>query len=281
MATDQAAEGFSYEPFTRHTFYIEINRALVQQVLAHLPLLTRERPLRIVDLACGTGMISELAVQELRHLERPAEIIAIDSSAEGLARAAQRMAGTPITFIQSDLTAFNHTIEHADLIFFCNAIHLIPQKAALLARIFRLLSPGGLLACNTTFFDGAYAAGTEGYYRLCIRRAMEFLRREHPGIRPSRQERATAMEWFTADGYKHLLEGSGFQVLASTLQQGNMPLQAWQDIGSYAEFIEGALPGIPLALGALALRVAAERVFHEMELLAIPRNWLQMIARAG
>jgi ubiquinone/menaquinone biosynthesis C-methylase UbiE len=281
MATERAAEDFSYEPFTRHTFYIEINRALVRHALAHLPPSTQERPLRIVDLACGTGMISELAIQELRHLKRSTEIIAIDSSAKGLACAAQRLAGASVTFIQSDLAEFNHAIEQADLIFFCNAIHLIPQKAALLARIFSLLSPGGLLACNTTFFDGAYAAGTEGYYRLSIRRAMEFLRREHPGVRPSRQERATAMEWLSADGYTHLLEGAGFQLLAGTLQNAAMPLQAWQDIGSYAEFIEGALPGIPLALGALALRVAAERVFHEMNLSSIPRTWLQLIARAN
>jgi len=280
MTSDQDSELFSYEPFTRHPFYIEINRTLVQQALNYLPAASQGQPIHIVDLACGTGMISELAVQEVARLKRPAQIIALDSSADALQRAAERLAGAPVTFLQSDLTNLTETIKHADLIFFCNAIHLIPEKPALLTRLFRLLSPGGVLACNTTFFDGAYVPGTERCYRLTIRGALEFLRRNYPGMRPSRQEGGATMEWLTADGYIQILEAAGFHLLATTLQQAEMPPEAWQDIASYSEFIKGALPGIPLKPGALALRAGAERVFQELNVSFVPRSWLQLIARA-
>jgi ubiquinone/menaquinone biosynthesis C-methylase UbiE len=278
MATTEMIDTFSYEPFTQHAFYREVNQRLVRQALAHLPVPATDQPLRIVDLACGTGAISELVLQELACLGRSAHLISIDSSAEALERAALRLAGAAVTFVLSNLSDLTAVIDHADLIFFCNAIHLIPQKEALLTRLAQALRPGGLLACNTTFFDGAYVQGTEGYYRLSIRRALEYLRREYPGVRPSRQERATAMDWLTADTYRHLLVAAGFQPRAVEVQQGNLPVQAWRDIGSYSGFIEGALPGVPLLPGARALRAAADQVFSEMNLAFVPRSWLQIVA---
>jgi ubiquinone/menaquinone biosynthesis C-methylase UbiE len=255
-----------------------VNQGLVRQALAHLPAQATDQPLCIVDLACGTGAISELVLQELACLGRSAHLIGIDSSAEALERAALRLAGTAVTFVQSNLSDLTPIIDHADLIFFCNAIHLIPQKETLLTRLAQALRPGGLLACNTTFFDGAYVPGTESYYRLCVRRALEYLRREHPNVRPSRQERAQAMDWLTADAYRHLLVAAGFQPRVFGVHQGHLPVQAWRDIGSYSGFIEGALPGIPLPLGAQALRAAADQVFSEMNLSFIPRSWLQIVA---
>ncbi len=281
MTIAESDDTFSYEPFTQHAFYTAINQALVQQALDQLASFPRQGSLRVVDLACGTGAITQLIVQELRQVDRQAQIIAVDQSRKALQRAAERLTDAPVAFLQGDLTELDRLIEHADLVFFCNAIHLVAEKGQLLRQIARLLSPGGILACNTTFFEGAYVEGTERCYRLSIRRALEFLRREYPGVRPTRQEHATAMQWLTRDDYQHLFEANGFQQLYCSLQQGDLSLQAWQDIGSYAGFIEGALPGIPLPLGALALRVAAERVFQEMELSAIPRNWLQIIAVAG
>ncbi|HLW00571.1 MAG TPA: class I SAM-dependent methyltransferase [Ktedonobacterales bacterium] len=277
MTAVDPGEPFSYEPFTSHAFYTAINQALVQQALERLPA-AADHPLRIIDLACGTGAITRLVAEALHKKGCPAQMIAVDRSASALQQAAERLETFPIAFLQGDLTELNQLDSQADVIFFCNAIHLIAEKESLLKSIAQLLAPGGVLACNTTFFDGAYAEGTERCYRLSIRRALEFLRREHPGMRPARQEHATAMQWLTPLEYQGLLENTGFQHVRCSLQQGELPLQAWQDIGSYAGFIEGALPGIPLQVGTQALRVAAAQVFDELALSVIPRNWLQITA---
>jgi hypothetical protein len=89
------------------------------------------------------------------------------------------------------------------------------------------------------------------------------------------------MQWLTPAGYQRLLQDAGFEQVRCSLQQGDLPLRAWQDIGSYDGFIEGALPGIPLQAGAQALRVGAGQVFNELGLSAIPRNWLQITAVAA
>ena len=57
------------------------------------------------------------------------------------------------------------------------------------------------------------------------------------------------------------------------------PLRAIQDIGRYALFIEGALAGVALPIGAEALSAAAALAFADLHLEFVPRNWLQLIAR--
>ncbi|HEU5379213.1 MAG TPA: hypothetical protein VFV38_27640, partial [Ktedonobacteraceae bacterium] len=58
-------ESFSFESFAAHPFYTAINRLLVQQALAPLASYSPHRPLTIVDLACGTGAVTRLLVEEL------------------------------------------------------------------------------------------------------------------------------------------------------------------------------------------------------------------------
>jgi hypothetical protein len=56
-------------------------------------------------------------------------------------------------------------------------------------------------------------------------------------------------------------------------------LRAIQDISRYSLFIEGALPGVELPLGAEALATAAAQAFADLHLEFVPRKWLQLVAR--
>ena len=57
-----------------------------------------------------------------------------------------------------------------------------------------------------------------------------------------------------------------------------MPLDSLIDLGHYWLFIEGALPGAPLALGAEALGSTVYDVAQELNMTYLPRMWLQMVA---
>jgi hypothetical protein len=59
----------------------------------------------------------------------------------------------------------------------------------------------------------------------------------------------------------------------------HMSLRAWQDIGRYWLFIEGALPGVPIPIGADALEYAAAEAMTELNLTEVPRIWLQLVAQ--
>jgi len=84
---------------------------------------------------------------------------------------------------------------------FLNAIHLMPDKAGVLKRSGGF-EAGGLLAFNSTFFNGAYVEGTSGFWRRWIVRSVQALRRGHRDQAPGH---AAAMEWFSADQYRDAL----------------------------------------------------------------------------
>ena len=77
----------TFEAFAAHPFYIAINRSLVQQALAPLAIRPPDTTLMIVDMACGTGVITRLIAEELTSRGHQARIIAVDPSADALRRA--------------------------------------------------------------------------------------------------------------------------------------------------------------------------------------------------
>ncbi len=274
---------FSYEPFTRHRFYEEVNRALVAEGIRRLPSASAGSR-TIVDLSCGTGAMTVMVIEALLSRGLDATMVGVDPSSDALARAESRVAGAgmSVRFVQGDATDLAGTVPGAvDALFFGNAIHLVDEKAEALRQIAGVLAPGGVFAFNSAFFDGAYAPGSERYYRLWTVRAMRWLRREHPRVRLSRGGKVAARRWLSKDEYETSLREHGFDVLHSALDEVHMDLASFQDIGRYWLFIEGALPGAPLAAAADALEHGAAEAFEELALEYVPRNWLQVVASLG
>src|SRR2546426_154953 len=123
---------FTFEAFAAHAFYTEVNRSLVRQALAHFALRPPGTPLTIVDMACGTGAVTRLIAEELAKQGRTARLIGVDPSAEALRRASKSMkeTGKKAEFIQGEATDLPNIVQRVDGAFFCNAIHLVPDKLA-------------------------------------------------------------------------------------------------------------------------------------------------------
>lgn len=274
---------FTFEAFAAHTFYTEINRSLVRQALAPFRTRTTEKPVTIVDMACGTGAVTRLIAEEMQRQGHQAHIIGVDPSAEALRRAQKGMAeiGAQAEFIQGDTEDLVHLVHNADAAFFCNAIHLLPDKRSAFQLMASILAPHGIFACNSAFYSGTYVAGTERFYRLWTRRAMAWLRKQHPEVHVSRESKTMAMQWINATEYIRLLQEGGFQHVNAVQEEVMMTVQSYHDIGQYWLFIEGALPGIPLPLGAAALGTTVYEAGAELQLTNIPRNWLQLISCKG
>jgi len=275
------ATGYSFDPFARHQFYVDINASLVRRALGRLD---AGRPsgqrVRVVELAAGTGAVTEQILDELARRGRPATVIGVEPSPEALGLARERLRGRSVEFVQGDADQLAAVVSDADAAFCCNAIHLVPDKGEAIGQVARALAPGGVFACNTTFFAGAYAPGSERAYRLFIRKALLWLRRTHPDVRPARREsreRSPARRWLSAERYAALAERHGLRVVERELEVAQLPLRAWQDIGRYSLFIEGALPGVPIPIGADALEHAAAEAFAELGIDAVPRIWLQLV----
>jgi ubiquinone/menaquinone biosynthesis C-methylase UbiE len=282
MTVDSERETYSYEPFTRHPFYDTVNRVLVEEGIRRLPPAAGGRT--VVDLSCGTGAMTLMVIEALRRRGLEASIVAAEPSSEALAQAERRLAGSgaDVRFVEGGATELTGTLAGTvDALFFGNAIHLVDDVDQVAAQVAGLLVPGGVFAFNSAFFEGAYAPATEAYYRLWTLRALRRLRREHPRIRLSRDARMSARGWRSREDYADSLRRAGFGLSHFSLDEVRMDLASFQDIGHYWLFIEGALPGVPLAAGADALVHGAAEAFDELGLDDVPRNWLQVVASLG
>jgi ubiquinone/menaquinone biosynthesis C-methylase UbiE len=278
--TPTIASSYTFDPFARHQFYHDVNQSLVRTAIGRLD---ASRPagqsVRVAELASGTGAVTELILDELERLGRPGQVIGVEPSTEAIDIARERLQGREARFEQGDAEHLAEIVTGADAIFFCNAIHLVPDKRDAIEKITRALGPGGFFACNSSFFDGAYAPGSERFYHLWIRRALGWMRQHHPEVRPSRHAKATAMTWLNAAEYTSLLQECGLHIVDERMEEALMPLRSWQDIGRYWLFIEGALPGVPIPIGADALEYAAAEAFTELNITEVPRIWLQLVAQ--
>ena len=273
---------FTFEAFAAHAFYTEINRSLVRQALASLLIRPMNQALTIIDMACGTGSVTRLIAEETadNHKSQQTRIVGVDPSAEALRLAQQSLEemGSKADFFQGETENLASIVQHVDAAFFCNAIHLVSNKLHAFQQMAAILAPGGILACNSAFYDGTNLDDTFRFSRLWIRRAVGWLRKNHPEVRLSREAKATARQWLSPGDYISLLKQSGFNSVDATEEMIAMPLDSLIDLGHYWLFIEGALPGAPLTIGAEALGSTVYDVARELNMTYLPRMWLQIVA---
>jgi ubiquinone/menaquinone biosynthesis C-methylase UbiE len=273
----------TFEAFAAHPFYTAINRPLVQRALAHLVTRPSGAPLTIVDMACGTGAVTRLITEELARQGLQACIIAVDPSADALRLAQQSIneIGVAVDYFQAEADELPTLVREADSAFFCNAIHLIAEKGTTFRQMAAILAPGGVFACNSAFYQGSSDESTIRFSRLWIRRAVQWLRKAHPDVRLSREAKAIAMQWLTPEEYSSLLRESGFSQVETVQDLVMLSQDGLWDLGQYWLFIQGALPGVPLALGAAALGATVYETCQELCMAEVPRRWLQIVASKG
>lgn len=270
----------SFEPFARHEFYTKTNQELVDLALDAAERGPAAWPTRrVIDVACGTGAITRAVLDYYERHGGRCEILAFDRSEVALERARESTQSDAVRFIQGgadDLSTFGSA---ADVVLFCNAIHLIEDKHSVVRQIRDALNFGGVFAFNSSFYDGAYTEGTSRFYRKWMVRALQLVRGRAPDIRTDRNNKPEAMRWLSEEGYRELVEACGLKVTHAEQRRVEVPLEGWIDISGYRDFAEGALPGIPLELTIPALQQAVREVFAEMEVASLPRNWLQVTAQ--
>ncbi|HEV8574839.1 MAG TPA: methyltransferase domain-containing protein [Dehalococcoidia bacterium] len=262
---------FTLEKFARHPFYQEVNRRLVA-----LTGLTRGQS--VVDLGAGTGAVTRLLVEQVGCPET--EVIAVEPSESALDAARRNMENigdAVVRFVQGGAERLSQVVKKpVDAIFFCNAIHLVPEKEQVLQEIQRTLRADGTFSFNTSFYDGAEPPEAEQFYRKWMMRALRALKTRY-GMMPERT-RAEARHRLTEDEYVRLLEGNGFRIRNKEVVTVQMPLGGFEDISRYSLWIEGVLPGVPLEAGRESLIAGAREAFKELGLKTSPRNWLLIVA---
>ncbi|HEY5639527.1 MAG TPA: methyltransferase domain-containing protein [Dehalococcoidia bacterium] len=268
---DAGQTGFTLDSFAQHPFYLEVNKRLV--ALTQLA-----KGQRVVDLGAGTGAVTRLIAQEVAN--DGAEVIAVEPS-ETAIEVAQRnleeFRGAVVRFIQGGAEMLTQLVKKpVDAVFFCNAIHLVPEKDHVLHEIQQTLREEGTFSFNTSFYLGAEPPEAEQFYRKWMMKALRVLKKEY-GLSPDKT-RVEARHRLTEDEYVALLNANGFRVRDKEVVKVQMPLSGFEAISQYSLWIEGVLPGVPLEAGAHALTEGARLAFDELGITESPRNWLLVVA---
>lgn len=288
----------TYEPFSREPEYIEANQQFVRRIpLAHVG--------RFLDLACGTGTVSRLLLEEaLRAFLNgvdldPVQIeLATEEFAElgyevrhGFDLADEIVRGKPVVTLavgSADELLFPDA--SFDCVTIANAIHMMPDKAKFLREVHRVLKPGGVFGFNSSFYAGTYPAGTERHGFIWLREAKlyidrlneqlkaegrtgELIRRVHGTTRAAFQNR-----WYSPQEWSSLLQAASLQVHDVHERVVMMDERRLAAVGAYGGLAEVLMSGYPVEAASTALQATAGAGLQELGVAAIPRNWLEVWA---
>jgi ubiquinone/menaquinone biosynthesis C-methylase UbiE len=289
-----------YATFAEQPEYLALNKSFVQGIIPQIA-----KAECIVDLACGAGTLTQLLCAELNSTvslpgfhrqdvpDSLKQLIAVDLSAESLVLARRTFNSMGLTssgggngrvvLIETDGESLPIQSEIADVALLGNAIHLFPRKENVLREIYRILRPGGLLAFNTTFYEGARVAGTDKFYRDWMKRALTTLKRRSERTSNEAKPKsdsgaAFSNPWLTADEYKALLLPGGFQIITLHEQTVSLSRENLEAIAVYSEFADAWMHRYPPEIACTSLREAVGPALVDQGIDCVPRNWLEVLA---
>ena len=115
------------------------------------------REMYVLELACGTGMISRRIAGSVRHLE------ATDFSPDMVAQARDKTHSCRVHYSVQDATHLPYADRSFDAVVIANALHVMPQPERALHEIRRVLKADGLLIAPT------FVHGEGAGFRLRVR----------------------------------------------------------------------------------------------------------------
>jgi ubiquinone/menaquinone biosynthesis C-methylase UbiE len=135
---DRLAERYARQPIADEAAYrrkLEMTRDYLRPDMA------------VLEFGCGTGGTAILHAPHVRH------ITAIDFSEAMLAIARGKAAAAGVdnvSFERTDIAGFTAPAGSFDVVLGLSILHLLKDKDAVIAQVFRLLRPGGVFISSTT-----------------------------------------------------------------------------------------------------------------------------------
>jgi SAM-dependent methyltransferase len=216
-----------YEQYSDRYFMAPWARELVE--LAAL-----RRGERVLDLACGTGVVTRIAAQKVGPTGK---ITGLDLNAGMLAvaRSLPQPPGVTIDWLEASATATNLPDTSFDIILCQQGFQFFPDKPAALREMRRVLVPGGRV------FLSVWKA--PGPYNFAVGDALE----RHVGTETAARYRASRSGLPDQEALHRLLVEAGFgavQIRASVMKVRLPSIEA---------FVLGHLSGLPVAAAVASL----------------------------
>jgi len=268
-----AGSDFSFATFSKNQFYDSLNARLVDMADVG-------EDQRVVDLACGTGGVTRLILERINQT-RDTVVIALDHSNSALKTAMEELkdiSNNAVKYVQLGVENVSEALkESVDTVVYCNAIHYVPDKDAVVADIANSLRVGGKFAFNTSFYEGGQHEDSKSFYSKWMFKAFRILRRQY-GMSPNKSQKVESRRQLTSDEYSDLMERNGLKVVKCEVDTVQVPIEGWLDICTFSDFIEGTMPGVPMKEASSALQEGIRQTYSELNVSHVPRNWLDVVA---
>ena len=272
--TAHESDEYSFNEFSSQPFYRRVNSRLVDMSGVF-------NQHKIIDLGCGTGGITKLILDRITGTKGTV-IYAVDHSASALRSAVDELGDrkeAAIRFVHAEVQNLASSVnEQVDAVIYCNSIHYVNDKLELLRQIRERLNPGGILAFNTSFFEGSHPPESHDFYRRWMMRSLRTLRRDHGMFPDKSADKTGARRQLTPEEYEALLKEAGFEIVKTENTRVQVPEVGFHHISGFRDWIEGIMPGVPLGKGRDALQKSLKQVFKEMDIESVPRIWLGVTA---
>jgi len=287
----------TYEPYSEEPEYIGANKALLETMkLGSVK--------RVLDLACGTGLLTDLLLDMCpqgvtvngrdistesldigRRLFRKKALLANDAAA---LEAAARSGKTAVLLEEGSAMELEFPANTFDVAMIGNAIHLMPDKDVFVSGVSRVLKPGGQFAFNSVFYTGTFAPGSEAVYAEWMKEAVLILGQMNEERRRAGQEpikrvrgkfgRAFDKDWKTPEQWTEILERNGLKVTRVFNRPIPLTQRALELVGAYGGLAEVLMSGYPVEVASECLQRAVGPAFERCGVKEITRYWLEVTA---
>ncbi|MFJ8045786.1 class I SAM-dependent methyltransferase [Kitasatospora sp. NPDC096147] len=200
---------------------------------AGLERLLPQGPATVLDLACGTGIVTERLVRPGRR------VLGADLSPGMLRVAAGRLPGA---VVRADAGRLPLAADSVDAVVMVWLLHLLPEPDAVLAEAARVVRPGGVVVCTVDKNAAAFAVESD------IGRVSAELRGRHR--RPASDAAGRVLGWAAAHG----MEVVGESVFPGT-GQGRSPREWCEAIA--AGRVPWCVDASPAEVAEVTRRLAA------------------------
>ena len=188
---------------------------------------------RVLDLACGTGVVARLAAPEVGTA---GQVTGLDINAGMLsaARSVPSPAGASITWLEGNAGSMGFPDASFEVILCQQGFQFFPDKPAALREVHRVLVPGGRVLLSVW--------KSAGPYNLAVGEALE----RHVGVETAAKYRASRVVP-NGEALHRFLVDAGFR--AVQIRPSTMTLR----LPSLETFVLGHLSGNPVAAAVAAL----------------------------
>ena len=280
VLTNQVAQSKEYNfiAFSRDEAYREANRQLLLKAFLRLP-----SPFFQLDVASGTGLVSQEVSSLCQEKGKRGTIIGIDSDRFAVESARKNTPSTPhcaVEFVEGTAQDMDQLLagrippEGVDYATIHDAIHEIEEdKQSVLLSIARILKPGGLFTYNSAFTTAALEQSALVWGRW---KAKAF-----SILGGKRDRKIKGVITHTPEEYRQMITNAGLTVVHEAKKSVKMSRTALEAIATYPRFIQGVFADL-VGGEKLVLEEKSQALIKALDDLGIsevPRIWHELMAR--